>query len=47
MKFTTHFESQADKDRKKILKSANRSEFENHPSTGSGKPEQLRFELSG
>jgi toxin YoeB len=57
MKFTIHFEIQADKDIKKILKSAKRSEIdklktiidelENHPATGTGKPEQLRFELSG
>jgi toxin YoeB len=57
MKFTIHFDIQADKDIKKILKSAKRSEIdklktiidelENHPATGTGKPEQLRFELSG
>lgn len=57
MKYTIHFESQADKDIKKILKSAKQSEIEklrnivfeleNHPSSGTGKPEQLRFELSG
>lgn len=44
MKYTIHFESQADKDIKKILKSAKQSEIEklrnivfeleNHPSSG-------------
>lgn len=57
MKFTIHFEIQADKDIKKILKSAKRSEIdklktiieelENPPTSGTGRPEQLSFELSG
>lgn len=47
----------AQKDLQHILKSGDKSdikrveeifiELENHPATGKGKPEQLRFELSG
>ncbi len=57
MKYKVILENQADSDIRKIIKSAGRSErtklqkilneLELHPTTGTGKPEQLRYELSG
>lgn len=57
MKYTLRIEIQADKDIRRVVKSARASdiiklrkildELEIHPDTGTGKPEKLRHELSG
>jgi len=57
MRYHVIIQSQADSDIRKIVKSAGKSEkiklskilneLELHPTTGTGKPEQLRYELSG
>ncbi len=57
MKYRLRIEIQADKDIRRIVKSARTSdiiklrkildELEMHPDTGTGKPEKLRHELSG
>ena len=57
MKYRIDFTKRADIDVKIIMKSGNKSdisklikiieELENHPTTGTGKPEQLKHELSG
>lgn len=57
MRYKIILQSQADSDIRKILKSAGKSEkiklrrilneLELHPATGTGKPEKLRYELSG
>lgn len=56
-KFRVEIKIEAQKDLKKHLKSGNKStikkietiliELENHPTTGTGQPEQLKHELSG
>lgn len=57
MKYLVRIENQADKEIKRILKSGKRTdiekletilyELEEHPETGAGKPEQLRYDLAG
>ena len=57
MKYIVRIENQADKEIKRILKSGSRAdieklatilyELEEHPETGTGKPEQLRYDLTG
>ncbi len=57
MKYRINFTKRADSDLKVILKSGNKAdiakfrniidELENHPTTGIGNPEQLKYELSG
>jgi toxin YoeB len=57
MRYKVIIQNQADSDIRRIIKSASKSEkiklakmldeLELHPTTGTGKPEQLRYELSG
>jgi toxin YoeB len=57
MKYRIDFTKRAEIDVKIIMKSGNKAditkfikiieELENHPTTGTGKPEQLKHELSG
>ena len=57
MKYTVRIEKKADHDIRKIIRSANKSdtkklrqildELEQHPEKGTGRPEKLRYELTG
>lgn len=57
MKYTIRIEKKADHDIRQIIRSANKSdikklrqildELEQHPEKGTGRPEKLRYELTG